>query len=455
MRVLIFLLLISCSAQQETTTEGELVVDAIDYRDGREEIAYYIKAGNERKRVDMKGRSGKPNAKIRLTQKADEFEVLEIDELYAQDAAITSGPRSVLVYMVKFADASPACLAESVSRQIGGADEFYLHQSKGAISFHHGIVDVSIDAKTNDCDYYKWATLADEKANEKGYAFRDFNHRIYIVPKNPNCSWAGVANVNGPRVWVQDCGWDLVYPHEIGHNLGFRHASTSTSAYGDQSDPMSQMYREFNAPHREQGGWLEAEDIALVADGQHELLPLNASSGGLKTLKVKRGASEHYYVSYRVASGAYDSALASTYAGKMNVHRFTGSGQTYFVGAFTEGQSFTDTDYNVTFKNAGVKNGRLGVEISSPITSTPQETPISAPSGLTARMQGKNLNLSWHAVSGAASYIIYVNNAVLTQLTANKYSTKPTKGTWAFHVVAVSATGTKSGNSNSVTVTIK
>lgn len=84
-------------------------------------------------------------------------------------------------------------------------------------------------------------------------------YMVYILPKEIQCSFAGLGTV-GPcnrntqcNVWINGyyANYTEVYLHELGHNLGLGHSKYNGYSYGDLTDAMGACCTErcFNAVH--------------------------------------------------------------------------------------------------------------------------------------------------------------------------------------------------------------
>ena len=219
------------------------------------------------------------------------------------------------------------------------------------------------------CNYSAWGAAADRAATS--VTLGNYQHRVYVLPANVGCSWAGLAYVgcgNSCQAWVkaysgQVCGYNDAYAHEIGHNLGMWHASTDTNndgtldcEYCDTSDFMGYAManlRTQNGPHKVQMGWAGG---ARVVDGSQggtftvSSLAL-ASPASPQVIRVRPNTGDPYYLSLRTGAG-YDAAMpsASTYLNKLNIHRWSGSGNTRYIGAIGDGQSYSDAASGVSFQ---------------------------------------------------------------------------------------------------------
>ena len=111
---------------------------------------------------------------------------------------------------------------------------------------------------------------------------------------------------------------------------------------------LSRQWHSFNAAHLDQMGWLEAFPGAVevvAADGVYDLAAIGLDpvyAGAPQVLLVEKpDTGELYYLSYRQPIG-YDDTLSNTYTQGLNVHRFAGAGNTYFLESLADGETFSD-----------------------------------------------------------------------------------------------------------------
>jgi len=316
--------------------------------------------------------------------------VSEMNAALVEDGTLDSGPasdagivpaseRRAVVLMVDLLDAKASSyytldqIASIMFTGTQSVDGLYRESSFGQLSFPgdtdgDGQPDVfgpfAINDSGNDCDYYAWAYAADDAAEAAGIDLSQYQHRIYVLPpySKLGCTWAGVANVGGPRSWIAIANEPIVFVHELGHNLGMRHAGTLSNSYGDHSDFMGNSYswHHLNGAHMDQMGWLAAVEGGLVnvfAGGTYDLYPVgdDAALGGLRVLKIaKSDSNEFYYLSFR-QRGGYDTTLSSTYTQGVNIHRYRGSGatMTYFLRSLADGGQFEDQANGITITQLG------------------------------------------------------------------------------------------------------
>jgi len=209
-----------------------------------------------------------------------------MDVLAAADAPAAEGRRAV-VLVVNFSDSNVSCSDASIAGLMftGGSsvDGLYQASSHGLVSFPgdtdaNGQPDVFrvtiANSITQSCDAYGWAAAAEAAAPAAGANLSLYQHRVFVLPGNVSCGWAGLGNVGCGtycRAWVDTCNLPDVYAHELGHNLDMGHASTDTNndgavdcEYCDQSDIMGYGgvgWRTFNGAHDDQKDWLPLSKI--------------------------------------------------------------------------------------------------------------------------------------------------------------------------------------------------
>ena len=314
-----------------------------------------------------------------------------------EPAPLASGDRSAVVLVVDFSDSTVTCSDNTIEEIMWtgsqSIDGLYRATSHGTLAFPRDTDNdndpdlhrVTIDASVQDgCEASSWANAADQAALAQGVNMSLYQHRVYVIPGNNACSWAGLGSLGcfgSCRSWVATCGLPDVYAHELGHNLGLHHASTDDDndgeldcEYCDRSDFMGiggVGYRQLNGPHMEQMGWipdLQIRDISNVVDTTYQLASLETDPGTTAlphVLKLgKPGTEDSYYLSYRVRAG-YDANLNGSYHSRLNIHRWDGSGQTLFIDALADGETFTDTDAGISITQLSQSQGVAQVLVGS------------------------------------------------------------------------------------------
>lgn len=258
---------------------------------------------------------------------------------------------------------------------------------------------VTITDSVTACNYTSWGSKADAAATN----LTSYQHRVYVVPADVSCGWAGLAYVNscpGPNCqsWVkayasQPCGYVDAIAHEVGHNIGLMHASSDTNndnsidcEYCDDSDFMGYAeanLRPLNGPHKVQMGWVSGSGIVDASGGgQFTLSPLSQPGAPWpQVATISPSTGSPYYVSYRTASG-YDAFLPGTVyssglVGEVSIHRWPGGiTNTLFVTSLADGGTFTDAANRLTV----VQNSHSasGVTFTVQVSATPNSVDLVA-----------------------------------------------------------------------------
>ena len=270
------------------------------------------------------------------------FKVLQFTSIVKTklETASVLGTRKAVFFRVNINDANSTFSTEQIIEKMQMNREWIQNASYDQIDFPLDIDnDGSPDVFTVNIDHNKSEgcnagaiknkTLA--AATSMGIDLSLYQHFAYMLPEL-KCGWSGLGTLgcgNNCSIWVASPNWNLVYPHEFGHNLGMHHAATDfdednnvDSEYGDGSCPMgntlSQGY--FNAPHSWQLGLLtqdsgNAKTISL--DGIYDLYApgVGFEEGLPKLLRIAHN-NEFYYLSYRpgddfdLVKGKYNSGVS-------------------------------------------------------------------------------------------------------------------------------------------------
>ena len=295
--------------------------------------------------------------------------------------AAIAGAQNTLVIMGNFADKGVSCSVNDVHARVFGTSnsvhDLYRETSVGNVTFTgatYGPYTIAANS-TDACDYGTWGTQLANAAAAQGINLSAYARKLYVLPAASACGFSGVANVGGTNTnaWVFSCGATDLMAHELGHNLTFRHASTPSSTYGDNSDVMGisgMALRQLNAPNKVRAGWIPSTHVRDVgASGTFTLSPtaaVNPPYPQALTLP-KPDTSDSYYISLRQGIG-YDRNLGSSYLNRVSVHRGTSSSMpTYLMAALGAGQSYTDATngYTFTVNSIGTDSATVSVTVGA------------------------------------------------------------------------------------------
>ncbi len=307
--------------------------------------------------------------------------------------------RNAVVLIVSMTDAANSHTAETLAAELytnpQSMDGLYRASSYQQLSFDpdtdgDGNPDIFgpftiTDNGRDDCDTNAWAAAADEAATNAGIDLSLYQHKVYSLPSDVACNWAGLGSIgcfgDRCRVWVKSSRGEY-FAHELGHNLGWRHATTDPDndgnvdvEYGDHSGIMGMPYwAQANAPHRDQKNWFDAFPGTLVSPTCSdtfrlealELADVNDEPDGIRAIKIaKPDTNEFYYLSYRREIGTYPST--AEYANKVNVHRYNDrGGKTHHITNLGRGDRFEDMDNGITVTATAAGGSSAAVDIDLP-----------------------------------------------------------------------------------------
>jgi hypothetical protein len=247
--------------------------------------------------------------------------------------------------------------------------------------------------------------LADTAANEvrgRGISLWDYQHFVFILPKDASCQWVGLGDIGGNRVWVKATTAKALQ-HELGHNLGMNHAVHWRSSDAEASDFMGSGGASLNAPHVLQMGWLQdfpnkVIEPTAAADVTLEALEADPRQTTVPKVAIVRPApgANIYCLSYRASNAA--NPLSDDFTRGLNIHIFNEArqtgGLTYFVTSLSDGATYSDGPMIVR-QISHTEGGRVTFHIS--FTGTGQAIPAGpqpAPPGTVQSIaSGKCLDL--------------------------------------------------------------
>lgn len=323
--------------------------------------------------------------------------VAPMEDVYSVGRVNGAGSRKALVVRVNLKDEgqlgcnSTADLEDRIFSESNPSSAVNVldQMSAGQFEFTGRVVTVELDTATTDymgcsnSSLIGLSDLANEKLLRMGINPKDYQYQQYYIPSGIDCSFGGWGWASANLSFVRTCS-DKTPVHEFGHNFGLQHAASSSYEYGDYSDLMGLQYRELNAAHRDQLGWMNSQELKVVDATVKQTFRLyalntNDDESALKAIKFARsGEKDHMYLAYRTATGVWDGQLLSDYAGKLNLHKSADRGlfqnyhnKTYFVKALTVGETYTDSSTGISVKVLSKTSSYMDISINGGEGTTP------------------------------------------------------------------------------------
>jgi hypothetical protein len=485
------------TAALETTITGVAQVIQIDFSHRKSEREYFIidSATGTRyqvhfdKKAPLHFKSGNTlTISGRLEGETDLYLDTEATELAAAGGSGGSGSgsvvsgatgnRNLLVLSLSFGS-GPACdnglledHAFAAYPNPSVSSSFY-ENSFGKLTISGNVAGPVTILSSGTCDYYNIANQADSAAQAAGYNLSQYTNKVYMLPPGSGCEWYGLGEVGGGRTWIEarGCSYGYLTAHELGHNLGMGHASTYGDEYGDPTDFMGRSwgFTHVNGPHKIQMGWTPLAQVATVNQpGRYNVEMLEVPAVSIQTLKIPITSSEAYYVSYRRGVGLDGPYLAYDYWDRASIIKWSGYGNTYFMGTIGDGETFSDSGANIYITQNGHNDlaSDISVNILSDVTAPTAASNLVAQLKSTTKGKGRKVSttysvqVSWLPSSdgkGVAGYDVYRNGVRVGGTTANSYfvdnGTVAGGGTYEYYVIAFDQAGNRSEPSNIASIT--
>ena len=376
---------------------GHVTVFQLDRGDGTSTVSQSIRDERTGQWFELNFERGFPRlrsgARVRVWGRASGSQLYvaaccdsSITNMQVIDAAANAvvGEQRTLVLIGDVLDAQVACPTDSVRDMLFAptpavldqdgtglsVNAEYLASSYGKVSWSGQLIRSTLNIRTTDaCDLSQYSATLDANALASGINVDSFPHKLYVLPPLSQCPFIGASTVGGNSTssFSLSCTTRGLYSHELGHAIGMMHAASYYDAftagsgdydnllaeYNDYSDSMGAsgwQLRGFNAPHREQMGWLPSGATRLVTEsGRYQLAPLSidpSAASAPQVLKIPRSEGGFVYLSYRGGQGL--DKYAPSYAPMVSVHRYGApteslSGFTVLYATLANGLSGRDT----------------------------------------------------------------------------------------------------------------
>lgn len=416
----------SAASGEAVEVTGELeVLNFDDFDHHRAEVRYIVHDKHQNKHFQLEFQGEAPKGAttgdfVRVRGKTKNNQIYMAAnatnsfETLAPAAAMVSGDQKTIVLVANFKDAAVAASCTKLAIEDTmftdpnqrSVNDLYRETSHDNVQFSGAVAGpFTINySSTYTCNVSAWAQAAETQAQASGINLGNYNRKVYVLPKQNTCGYAGLSTVGGnpSQSWIFRCDLPDVYAHELGHSLGMGHAGNATGEYNDTSDIMGISgigLRQINGPHQEQMGWKEPQQITeITSDGIYDIAPLEldaTTASAPQIIKIRKpDTAEWYYLSFRQSYG-FDSSLATTYLNGLSIHRHAGNGsasKTIWVDTLIDGENFSDTINGLSITQLSHTDSSVSIQVDLTNTCTRNTPTVTVTPQSQTDLAGSTLN---------------------------------------------------------------
>ncbi len=201
---------------------------------------------------------------------------------------------------------------DDITRVMGETAAFYAKVSRGRQTMTSTVLPWQKVA-SDPCDSLSGsASAAMAKVGGAGFSMSSFNRLVVMIPQCESSSSMG--QMPGKVTWIRFLPDVSVVAHELGHNLGLRHAAGLMCSYGkvrvsfggtclrdpygDNWDTMGYSDGPFSVPILKRLGWAGVT-ATTRGSGTWTLANAENSGTGLQALRIKVSRRLSYWLEYR------------------------------------------------------------------------------------------------------------------------------------------------------------
>jgi hypothetical protein len=466
-------------------------------------------------------------SKVRLrgSKRGRRIRVKRVLDVSAHAAALVTQAKKLAVILVNFQDNPSQPYTPEQVRQIIWTGErsvraYYNEASFGQLELGsklnpngdvYGYYTIPYNETNSACSYTTWGEAAMAQAKSAGVDLSGYTNIMFLWPEAP-CGWAGAAYLGGMYSYMNGSlgsSERLLAAHELGHNLGLRHAHALSchDAAGnaipynpDESDCRLEEYGDIydrmgSGPHYQLNnyfkgvlGWWPASAVqTATTTGTYLLQPEETLGGGVQALRVikqtySNGSHQYYYLEFRQPSffdnwsvirgtewveqgvtvrlgGEFSEATGSELL-NMNPKVVPETNpEFWWFAALMPGETYTDPTSGVAITTNSTSASGASVTVAFPgsgaLDTAPPTVTITSPANGATASGSVAIAASASDELGVASVGLAVDGTTLATRTVSPYSASWNTTAVANGTHTITATATDSaGNSASTSVSV-